>query len=171
MLAAKSEVSGAASNRAAGLTANQKIDVCRGLFAFLVVAAHSVDMSWSIHPEARTLYPWWLHDLLLYVAAAGIHWVIGFFVISGYCIQLSVSRSIDGNSFPLARYLAARLSRILPIYYLGLMFAVFVERLNRFGETSVLGQRDQRKHASIAAIRAAEPDRDVRHLCSLVEYH
>ena len=86
-------------------------------------------MSWSIHPEARTLYPWWLHDLLLYVAAAGIHWVIGFFVISGYCIQLSVARSIDGNSFPLTRYLAARLSRILPIYYLGLMFAVFVERL------------------------------------------
>jgi peptidoglycan/LPS O-acetylase OafA/YrhL len=129
MLAAKSDFFGADTKRATRLTANQKIDLCRGLFAFLVVAAHSVDMSWSIHPAARTQYPWWVHDLLLRVAAAGVYWVIGFFVISGYCIQLSVSRSIEGNSFPLTRYLAARLTRILPIYYLGLVFAVVVERL------------------------------------------
>ena len=35
-----------------GLTANDKIDICRGVFAFLVVAAHSVDIAWSIHPDA-----------------------------------------------------------------------------------------------------------------------
>jgi peptidoglycan/LPS O-acetylase OafA/YrhL len=111
------------------LSASDKIDVCRGLFAFLVVAAHAVDMSWAIHPEARTLYPGWLHQLLLYGLAAGLNWVIGFFVISGYCIRLSVSRSVEGNSFPLGRYMAARLSRILPLYILGLIFAVFVEWL------------------------------------------
>ena len=129
MLKATSESSGADSNHATGLTANQKIDVCRGLFAFLVVAAHAVDIAWSLHPEAQTQYPRWLHDLLRHVAAQGIYWVIGFFVISGYCIQLSVSRSIDANPFQLMRYLAARLSRILPIYYLGLALAVVVEPL------------------------------------------
>jgi peptidoglycan/LPS O-acetylase OafA/YrhL len=129
MFTANSHSTGPDTLRARWLTANQKIDVCRGLFAFLVVAAHSVDISWSIHPEARTAYPWWLHNLLVNVAGHGIYWVIGFFVISGYCIQLSVSRSIEGNSFPLTRYLAARLSRILPVYYLGLVLAVVVERL------------------------------------------
>jgi peptidoglycan/LPS O-acetylase OafA/YrhL len=115
--------------RGAQLTANDKIDVCRGLFAFLVVAAHAVDISWSIHPDGPSQYPWWLHRFLLYVVAAGVYWVIGFFVISGYCIQLSVSRAIDGSSFPLSNYLAGRLSRILPLYYLALLWAIFVEWL------------------------------------------
>ena len=48
----------------------------------------------------------------------GLYWVIGFFVISGYCIQLSVERQIEGRTFPLGQYLLARLSRILPLYYL-----------------------------------------------------
>jgi peptidoglycan/LPS O-acetylase OafA/YrhL len=94
-----------------------------------VVIAHCVDTSWAIHPEVPNRYPAWLHDLLLYVVAAGVYWVIGFFVISGYCIQLSVERQIEGNSFPLRVYLLARLSRILPLYYLGLLLAVVVERV------------------------------------------
>jgi peptidoglycan/LPS O-acetylase OafA/YrhL len=117
------------SLRSFPLTANDKIDICRGVFAFLVVAAHAVDLSWSIHPDAPARFPWWLHRFLLYVVAAGVYWVIGFFVISGYCIQLSVSRSISENSFPLTRYLAARFTRILPLYYLALAFAVVVEWL------------------------------------------
>jgi peptidoglycan/LPS O-acetylase OafA/YrhL len=115
--------------RSGRLTSNDRIDVCRGLFAFLVVAAHAVDISWSIHPEARTQYASWLHDLLYYVVAAGVYWVIGFFVISGYCIQLSVMRATVGDHFPLFRYLAARLLRILPLYYAALLFAVVVEWL------------------------------------------
>jgi peptidoglycan/LPS O-acetylase OafA/YrhL len=111
------------------LSLNEKVDICRGLFAFLVVGAHAVDISWSIHPEARNQYPWWLHNFLLYVVGAGVYWVIGFFVISGFCIQLSVSRMIEGNSLPLSRYLIARVSRILPLYYLALVFAVVIEWL------------------------------------------
>ena len=65
-----------------------------------------------IHPEVPGRLSGWLHDLLLYVAAAGVYWVIGFFVISGYCIQLSVERLIEGNAFSLRQYLLARLSRI-----------------------------------------------------------
>ena len=94
-----------------------------------MVAAHAVDISWAIHPEVPGRIPGWLHDFLLYVVAAGVYWVIGFFAISGYCIQLSVERQIQGNAFPLHRYLLARLSRILPLYYLALVLAVVIERL------------------------------------------
>ena len=111
------------------LSSNEKIDICRGLFAFLVVAAHAVDISWVVHPEVPGRFPAWFHSFLLYVFAAGVYWVIGFFVISGYCIQLSVERQIDGQAFPLRHYLLARLSRILPLYYLALLLAVVVERL------------------------------------------
>jgi peptidoglycan/LPS O-acetylase OafA/YrhL len=111
------------------LSSNEKIDVCRGLFAFLVVIAHSVDISWAIHRDVPGSLPGWLHDFLLYVVAAGVYWVIGFFVISGYCIQLSVERQIEGDTFPLRHYIAARLSRILPLYFLALLSAVVLERL------------------------------------------
>jgi peptidoglycan/LPS O-acetylase OafA/YrhL len=111
------------------LSSNEKIDICRGLFAFLVVGAHAVDISWTIHPEVPGRFPGWLHDFLLYVVAAGVYWVIGFFAISGYCIQLSVERQVEGNAFPLRHYLLARLSRILPLYYLALLLAVVIEGL------------------------------------------
>jgi len=115
------------------LSSNEKIDICRGVFAFLVVIAHTMDISCVIHREVPASFPSWLHDLLLYVVAAGVHWVIGFFVISGYCIQLSIERQIEGNAFPLKQYLLARLSRILPLYYLALLLAVVVERLMTSG--------------------------------------
>lgn len=111
------------------LTSYEKIDICRGFFAFLVVAAHAIDISWVLHPEAPRAMPRWLHDLWLYVGAAGVYWVIGFFAISGYCIQLSVERQTRDGRFPLRNYLFARLSRILPLYYAALASAVFFEWL------------------------------------------
>ncbi|APW61670.1 acyltransferase family protein [Paludisphaera borealis] len=117
------------SKSATPLTSHEKIDVCRGLFAFLVVIAHGVDIAWTIHPHAPTVMPIWVHDLWLYVVAAGAYWVIGFFVISGYCIQLSVERQVRDGRFPLKTYLAARLTRILPLYYVALASAVVFEFL------------------------------------------
>ncbi|MGC1721707.1 MAG: acyltransferase [Isosphaeraceae bacterium] len=117
------------SSERSPLSSNEKIDICRGLFAFLVVGAHAIDISWVIHPEVPGRFPGWLHNFLLYVVAAGVYWVIGFFAISGYCIQLSVERQIEGNAFPLRHYLLARLTRIAPLYYLALLLAVVIERL------------------------------------------
>src|SRR3954453_10824764 len=68
----------------------RKVDVCRGLFAFLVVAAHAYDVCWVIHPEAVASMPGPVRHLLHFTLQAGFYWVMGFFVISGYCIQLSV---------------------------------------------------------------------------------
>ena len=113
----------------APLTSNEKIDVCRGLFAFLVVIAHGVDIAWTIHPHAPLAMSPRVHDFWLYVVAAGAYWVIGFFVISGYCIQLSVERQIRDGRFPIKTYLAARLTRILPLYYVALGSAVLFECL------------------------------------------
>ena len=150
-------------------TVNEKIDICRGLFAFLVVAAHAVDISWSIHPEVPGQLSGWLHDLLLYVAAAGIYWVIGFFVISGYCIQLSVARLIQGNAFSLRDYLIARGTRILPLYYLG-----FPDRGHRSLDcliaTILLAQRDKAALWSHSFPRS-EPDPDIWLVRSVVEHH
>ena len=73
------------------LRAHDKIDVCRGLFAFLVVGAHGLEMTWSITPEVPDRLPWLAHRVLRIAVGNGIYWVMGFFVISGYCIYLSAS--------------------------------------------------------------------------------
>ncbi len=112
-----------------GLTLHEKIDVCRGVFAALVVMAHSVEISWGVHREAVARMPKTIHALIFGVFGTGTYYVFGFFVLSGYCIHQSVERSITAGRFPVGRYLVARLSRILPLYYLGLMVAVGVETL------------------------------------------
>jgi peptidoglycan/LPS O-acetylase OafA/YrhL len=55
--------------------------------------------------------------------------MMGFFVLSGFCIQVSASRLAPGGRFPLGTYTIARLTRILPLYYVALAFAVAVEFL------------------------------------------
>jgi peptidoglycan/LPS O-acetylase OafA/YrhL len=111
------------------LSVNDKIDVCRGLFAYLVVVAHALEVSWGVHPgTARSLSgPVW--RLLQSSVGNGIYWVMGFFVISGYCIHLSVARLREDDRFPLKVYFVARLSRILPPYFIALAFTVLVECL------------------------------------------
>jgi peptidoglycan/LPS O-acetylase OafA/YrhL len=109
------------------LTAHDKVDICRGVFAFLVVMAHGLELTWSITPAVPGRLQPLLVRLLTYTAGHGIYWVMGFFVISGYCIYLSAQRLIDGESFPLRRYLLARATRIVPLYFIALLFTVFVE--------------------------------------------
>jgi len=106
----------------------EKIDVCRGLFAFLVVSSHAwtmahlIDPSWSAAPST-------LRGAIDSVVGEGLHYMMGFFVLSGFCIQVSAGRlALDGR-FPLKTYMIARLTRILPLYYIALVFAVVVEFL------------------------------------------
>jgi peptidoglycan/LPS O-acetylase OafA/YrhL len=107
----------------------EKIDICRGLFAFLVVAAHSYDVCWVIHRESMDRLPEALRKLLTCTLQGGFYWVMGFFVISGYCIQLSVGRQLEAGRFPLGVYFAARFTRIMPLYYAGLFFTLAIELL------------------------------------------
>lgn len=105
----------------------EKIDVCRGLFAYLVVIAHGRDMAWVMQPTHGPAGLW--ESVHGYLVGTGIYWVMGFFVISGYCIELSVERLEASGGFRFNDYLAARLTRILPLYYLGFLFAAAVEWL------------------------------------------
>ncbi len=108
-------------------TRHEKIDLCRGLFAALVVVAHAIQIAWVVHPQAvATMGPLW-YGALDAVFRTGTIYVMGFFVISGYCIHLSVARQVDSGRFAFKPYLVARLTRILPLYYLGLLLAVAVE--------------------------------------------
>ena len=89
--------------------------------------AHALELTWAMHPGVASRLPWLWHRVLTYALGTGLFWVMGFFVISGYCIHLSVQHLIDRGSFPLKTYLLARLTRILPLYYLALFFAIIVE--------------------------------------------
>jgi peptidoglycan/LPS O-acetylase OafA/YrhL len=111
----------------APLSAHARIDVCRGLFAFLVVAAHSVDVCRVLLPQAFEGLSLTANRWLTHTIEEGIHSVMGFFVLSGYCIHLSIDRMNASERFPLRTYLIARVSRILPLYYVALLFAVAVE--------------------------------------------
>lgn len=111
------------------LSPHAKIDVCRGLFAFLVVGAHALDICRAVHPAAFRALPASLNRLITFTIEDGIYWVMGFFVISGYCIHLSINRLMENERFPIGTYLIARVSRILPLYYAGLLFAIAVEAI------------------------------------------
>src|SRR4051812_13881462 len=93
-------------DRAGGLSLHEKIDVCRGVFAALVVMAHSVEISWGVHRDAVARMPKLVHAVIFGVFGTGTYYVFGFFVLSGYCIHLSVERSIEGRQFPVGRYFA-----------------------------------------------------------------
>jgi peptidoglycan/LPS O-acetylase OafA/YrhL len=84
--------------------------------------AHLIDPSWSAAPSP-------LRGAIDSVAGEGLHYMMGFFVLSGFCIQVSASRLASGGRFPLKTYAIARLTRILPLYYAALAFAVAVEFL------------------------------------------
>ena len=112
-----------------GPTLIRNVDLCRGLFAYLVVAAHSYDACWTVHLDALRSTAPGARAVLHATVQAGFYWVMGFFVISGYCIQLSANRMLDAGRFPIRYYLQARLTRIMPLYYLGLLFALAVECL------------------------------------------
>jgi peptidoglycan/LPS O-acetylase OafA/YrhL len=107
---------------------SEKINVCRGLFAFLVVSSHAwtmahlIDPRWSAAPSVP-------RDAIGSVVGEGLHYMMGFFVVSGYCIQVSARRLTATGRFPLKVYTIARLTRILPLYYAALLFAVVVESL------------------------------------------
>ncbi|AMV35800.1 acyltransferase family protein [Planctomyces sp. SH-PL62] len=106
---------------------NEKIDVCRGVFALLVVVAHAFELAVTLDPHWASGLPRPLVDVLSYATGTGIYYVMGFFILSGYCIQASVQRLAREGTFPLRTYLVARATRILPLYYAALAFAVAVE--------------------------------------------
>jgi len=100
-----------------------KIDFCRGVFAILVMIAYSFDVATVSLPSFPVTFS---GNILKHILGAGFYWVLGFFVISGFCIQLSCQKLKSKNGFPLKYYIKARLSRILPLYLFAFVIHLFM---------------------------------------------
>lgn len=99
------------------------MDFLRGVFAILVVFAHATAVVQEYHGAEAAATP--LGRLLGVTLRQGLVWVIGFFVISGFCIQHSTAAAmLSSGRIDLGRYARARVSRIFPFYLIGLAFAL-----------------------------------------------
>jgi peptidoglycan/LPS O-acetylase OafA/YrhL len=109
------------------LSVESKIDLCRGLFALLVVVAHGLEVTSGVFPDTLHGLPGPMAEAVRRTIGTGLYYVMGFFVISGFCIHLSVDRLQASGAFQFRAYLIARLTRILPLYYVALLVTVLVE--------------------------------------------
>jgi peptidoglycan/LPS O-acetylase OafA/YrhL len=111
------------------------IDLLRGVFAFLVLLAHS----W--HEAIIAIYGDWffpqhhpttlIRALMENTLGDAFLWVMGFFVLSGFCIQRSVMTSQLRGNYSTGKYIKARLTRIYPLFLFGLCLATFAWYLNQ----------------------------------------
>ena len=88
----------------------------RGLFAFFVALGHLFDIA-----QLNTGYG---GVLALVRPCFGFQWVVGFFVLSGFCIESSVQHARDKS---VRHYAVLRLSRLAPAYFAILALALAVE--------------------------------------------
>lgn len=101
------------------------IDLLRGLAAIMVMFGHALDLStastysWDLHQNP----PFWC--LIRSSIGNGIFWVWCFFIISGMCIHQSIARSVESQTFRWRHYIVARLTRIYPLFLLGIVLAYF----------------------------------------------
>lgn len=94
------------------------IDVLRFALAFMVVCGHAYEFLHLDRPEAYSHF-------FERIESGGL-WVSGFFVLSGWCI---VAGSGSPEHFDFRRYLAARLTRILPLYLFFLVAVLVAEAI------------------------------------------
>lgn len=92
------------------------IDVLRFLLAFMVVCGHAYGFLHLDRPDAYS-------HVFERIESGGL-WVSGFFVLSGWCI---VAGSGAPEHFDFRRYMAARLTRILPLYLFFLVAVLLAE--------------------------------------------
>ena len=96
-----------------------EIDLLRGMFAGLVVLGHAIDI--SILSSSRDIF----YEVLIRLRGGlGFVWVIGFVVLSGYCIELSCMKR---KIFSAPRYFAQRVTRIFPLLIVCVAIAGLIE--------------------------------------------
>ncbi len=96
-----------------------EIDLLRGLFAALVMLGHAIDI--SIRSSSHDM----LFEILIRLRQGlGFVWVVGFVVLSGYCVELSCMKR---EKFSASRYFAQRLTRIFPLLVVCVLIAGLIE--------------------------------------------
>ncbi|MCB1208832.1 MAG: acyltransferase [Verrucomicrobiales bacterium] len=94
------------------------IDLMRGVLAILVLVAHTVETARiSAHLPVTGKGCTWLPTLVM----QGGFWVGGFFVLSGFCVHLSVKKLLERGQPWLREYTWARATRIYPMFLLSLI--------------------------------------------------
>lgn len=100
------------------------IDALRGIAAIMVLFSHAYDLAvaemFGWNPDKTPdLWHWTRASL-----GNGDFWVWCFFVLSGLCIHRSIARDIAVGTFSWWRYVLARVTRIYPLFLLGLALAI-----------------------------------------------
>lgn len=99
------------------------LDALRGLAAFVVLFAHGFELA------AGSAFGWhtpntegWRWARAIFGNADWCVWC--FFVISGICIHRSIARGVASGKFNWWRYGLARVTRLYPLFLIGLVLAV-----------------------------------------------
>lgn len=111
------------------------IDALRGIAALMVLVCHAFELvmaeRFGWNPDAAP-------GLWRFARASlgnGDFWVWCFFVISGLCIHRSIARDMAAGRFSWRRYALARITRLYPLFLLGLLLAIAAWSLGLdFGE-------------------------------------
>lgn len=95
------------------------IDAMRGIFALFIAIGHVYDIA-KICSQPIIIS---LEDSIR--SCFGFQWVIGFFVISGFCIERSCHNSSKQHF--LRHYALARFTRLAPLYFTSLLATIMFE--------------------------------------------
>ena len=103
---------------------SERIDFLRGAFSIQVLVAHALGQA-LLHPASYDKSDP-LIRILTSTLGLGYLGVTGFFILSGYCIHLSLRSNVRKGG-TVKKYVAARASRILPMFFVGLLVAIICE--------------------------------------------
>ncbi|OGT16937.1 MAG: hypothetical protein A3B69_00215 [Gammaproteobacteria bacterium RIFCSPHIGHO2_02_FULL_38_33] len=104
------------------------LDLIRGLAALGVFLGHARNIFLGVYPQSSSL----LVKLFIFSAGFGAQMVMIFFVLSGYCIALSVLSDIKKNSWSWKKYLINRSVRLYVVLLPALLLTLFWDYLGIF---------------------------------------
>ncbi|MBV8969066.1 MAG: acyltransferase [Verrucomicrobia bacterium] len=114
---------------AVGSRTSAGIDALRGVFALLVLLSHAWGSA-LLGAEARPSDSW-VHCLDQTIGHGGF-WVNGFFVLSGFCIHLSIINARAQQRYTAWGYALARCTRIYPTFLLSFAFALIAAWISQW---------------------------------------
>ncbi|HMH23194.1 MAG TPA: acyltransferase [Puia sp.] len=98
------------------------LDSCRGLAALVVVFHHVYTRFGYLFPNLSQMK---IYGLLNFISDLSVEAVFFFFLLSGFSIRLSLKEGMPVRKLSFNDYLYRRFRRILPLYFVALIFTFF----------------------------------------------